>query len=89
MSLKAAFDAFSLALYCFFFPECCGGGERGEGKERQDEAEEAEAPAGGKTHARVLLFLLWRRRRTGDVRQKRLSESVSPAVSQPHQAAIR
>lgn len=72
-----------------FPPECCGDGERGEGQKRQTEAEEAEAAAGGQTHTRVLLFLLWRRRGAGDVRQEGLSESIPPAVSQPHQAAIR
>lgn len=75
-------------LFVMFPPECCGDGERGEGQERQAEAQEAEAAAGRQTHARVLLFLLWRGRRAGDVWQKRLSESVPPAVSQPHQAAI-
>lgn len=73
----------------FFLPERGGDRERGEGQERQDEAEEAEAADGGETRTRVLLFLLWRRRRTGDVWQERLSESISPSVSQPHQAAVR
>lgn len=84
---------FLILFYIFFFamfpPECRGDGERGEGQERQAEAEEAEAAAGGQTHARILLFLLRRRRRAGDVWQEGLSQSVPPAVSQPHQAAIR
>lgn len=76
-------------LFVFFFcPECCGDGERGEGQEHQAETEEAEAAAGGQTHARILLFLLRRGRGASDVWQKGLSQSIPPAVSKPHQATI-
>jgi len=80
---------FDTGFPTMFPPERCGDGEGGEGQERQAEAKEAEAAAGGQAHARVLLLLLRRGRRAGDVRQEGVSEGVPPAVSQPHQAAIR
>lgn len=75
-----------LLLFC---PECCGVGERGEGQKCQAEAQEAEAAIGGQTHSWILLLLLWRGGRAGDVRQKGLSQGIPPAVSKPHQATIR
>lgn len=79
---------FDASLLLLISPECCGVGERGQGQKCQAKAQEAEAAIGGQTHSRILLLLLWWGWRAGDVWQERLSQSIPPALSKPHQATI-